>query len=252
MSNSPSNNVFACAEPHASPNLVAPEDPGRSQIFSPNQSFTTCDLETPPSTSVEGGVHELGLLYARSNSVVAPDRQSPTITAEIVHAIMARLNALENAVARTSRQAITESSSPHLGSHRNIDDIEQHSQHQVSQRTILGDASFEADLGSHFDSWMSVDIPSYPDVEDSPIVSSSIGTTAKSTAQSPPALTTGRRFACSVNGCHKIFTRKSDCTRHLTTHGPPMFPCTELGCSRVGARAFHRIDKLREHRARYH
>lgn len=58
-------------------------------------------------------------------------------------------------------------------------------------------------------------------------------------------------FVCNFEGClDKQFGRKAELRRHQRDkHGPvpPRFPCTAVGCNRVGPRAFHRTDKLYDH-----
>jgi hypothetical protein len=57
------------------------------------------------------------------------------------------------------------------------------------------------------------------------------------------------RVVCSHLGCNKSYLRAGDCRRHMRDHGPPRFPCTEVGCGMQ----FRRRDKLCQHlRQRHH
>ena len=60
------------------------------------------------------------------------------------------------------------------------------------------------------------------------------------------------RFLCGYQGCTKHFGHAKDRDRHTTKHAAPQFPCTFQGCSRSGAMAFYRQDKLRDHVRRKH
>jgi hypothetical protein len=57
-------------------------------------------------------------------------------------------------------------------------------------------------------------------------------------------------FSCSAKGCTaKPFKRRAELQRHELKHKPDRqaYPCTAVGCNRIGARAFYREDKLKDH-----
>jgi hypothetical protein len=56
---------------------------------------------------------------------------------------------------------------------------------------------------------------------------------------------------CGYAGCGKYFARRGDLARHSKHHGVPQHPCDSPGCSRHGARAFFRADKLRDHKKKH-
>lgn len=56
-------------------------------------------------------------------------------------------------------------------------------------------------------------------------------------------------IVCDVEGCHAgPYGRHAELQRHKQQkHMEPCFPCTAVGCSRIGKRAFAREDKLKDH-----
>ena len=79
-----------------------------------------------------------------------------------------------------------------------------------------------------------------------------ITATSSTTQATTSSIAPGNRFPCSHGGCGKTFKREGDARRHEALHLPPQHHCPNVGCDRKGSKAFHRLDKLREHRRKKH
>ncbi|KAK5738910.1 hypothetical protein LTR17_005636 [Elasticomyces elasticus] len=57
---------------------------------------------------------------------------------------------------------------------------------------------------------------------------------------------------CGLCMSSKLFDRRYELERHMSTHFPGQYPCTQPGCTFVGSRAFKRSDKLVKHKREAH
>ncbi|KAK5698627.1 hypothetical protein LTR97_006273 [Elasticomyces elasticus] len=67
-----------------------------------------------------------------------------------------------------------------------------------------------------------------------------------------PLGSTPESLQCGICMSNKLFNRRFELERHMTTHFPGQYPCMQLGCAFTGARAFRRSDKLVKHKREAH
>ena len=80
--------------------------------------------------------------------------------------------------------------------------------------------------------------------------SSSTGPIQESAPEQAPDPTNALLLTCATKGCKaKPFKRRGDLQRHERKHriDRQSYPCTAVGCNRIGVRAFYRSDKLKDH-----